>query len=354
MDVEEKYMRRCLQLARNGMRCAAPNPMVGAVLVADNQIVGEGYHVKCGTAHAEVNAIASVRDPEVLKKSTLYVSLEPCSHYGKTPPCADLIIEKGIPRVVVGCLDPFVHVSGRGVRKLQEAGVEVKVGVCEAECLELNKYFITFHRKKRPYITLKWAQSADGFIDAHRDSIEDGAPVTFSTPETRMRVHRLRSEHQAIMVGTRTALLDNPTLSVRHWSGSSPLRITVDRKGILPSDLKLFDGSQPTRVYTECPETAPYAHNPNVTCVTLRPDEEVLTQIMADLYQEGIQSLLVEGGSRLLESFFARGLWDEAFVEQSPFELGSGVKAPERPMEGFRMGTFDVSGQKILWMRTLK
>ena len=347
-------MRRCLQLARNGMRNVAPNPMVGAVLVADGEIVGEGYHVKCGTAHAEVNAIASVRDPEVLKKSTLYVSLEPCSHYGKTPPCADLIIEKGIPRVVVGCLDPFVHVSGRGVRKLQEAGVDVKVGVCEAECLELNKHFITFHRKKRPYITLKWAQSFDGYIDALRNSAEEGAPVTFSTPETRMRVHRLRSEHQAIMVGTRTALLDNPTLTVRHWSGSSPLRITVDRKGILPPGLNLFDGSQPTRVYTETLQKTSYACNPNVTCVALRPDEDVLMQIMADLYQEGVQSLLVEGGSRLLESFFAKGLWDEAFIEQSPIELGGGVKAPVCPKEGFCIDTIKVLGRKILRMRALK
>ena len=347
-------MRRCLQLARNGMRNAAPNPMVGAVLVVDDQIVGEGYHVKCGMAHAEVNAIASVRDPELLKKSSLFVSLEPCSHYGKTPPCADLIIEKGIPRVVVGCLDPFVYVSGRGVRKLQEAGVDVKVGVCEAECLELNKHFITFHRKKRPYITLKWAQSSDGYIDALRNSAKDGAPVIFSTPETRMRVHRLRSEHQAIMVGTRTALLDNPTLTVRHWSGPSPLRLTVDRKGVLPFDLNLFDGSQPTRVYTESPQTVSYAYNPNVTCVPLRPDEDVLMQIMSDLYQEGVQSLLVEGGSRLLESFFANGLWDEAFIEQSPVELGGGVKAPVCPVEGFRTDTIDISGRKILRMRALK
>lgn len=248
MTIDEKYMRRCIQLARNGICHTAPNPMVGAVIVRDGKIIGEGYHVRCGEGHAEVNAIASVKDESLLKEATIYVSLEPCSHYGKTPPCADLIIRKGIPRVVVGCVDPFSLVAGRGIQKLRDAGIEVTVGVLEKECRELIRAFITFNVKKRPYITLKWAQSADGFIDIRRD---EGAPVRLSTPLSILAVHKMRAEQKAILVGRRTALLDNPSLTVREWYGQNPLRLVIDRQLTLPPHLHLFDGSTPTLVFTE-------------------------------------------------------------------------------------------------------
>ena len=299
-----KYMCRCLQLARCGEMGAAPNPMVGAVIVCDGRIIGEGYHRRCGGAHAEVNAIASVRQPELLRRSTMYVSLEPCAHFGKTPPCADLIIERRIPRVVVGCRDSFAKVNGLGIRKLQEAGVEVEVGVLEAECQRLNRRFFTFHREHRPWVTLKWAQTADGYIDRERSEEE---PLHISTPLTQALAHRLRATHQAILVGTRTALLDNPSLTTRAWPGPNPLRLTIDRHHVLPPTLRLFDASAPTHVYTT----------------------GNLPEILADLHARGIQSLLVEGGRALLQSFIDEGLWDEARVETAPWALDDGVAAPK-------------------------
>lgn len=322
MKEEEKYMQRCIQLARNGLCNAAPNPMVGAVIVCDGKIIGEGYHVRCGEAHAEVNAIRSVKDPSLLKRATIYVSLEPCSHYGKTPPCADLIIEKQIPRIVIGCQDPFAKVAGRGIQKLKDAGREVVVGVLEAECRQLIRRFITFHTQRRPYITLKWAESADKYIDLLR---EGGSPVILSSPLTSMLVHKKRAEHSAIMVGTRTAELDNPSLTVRQWYGRSPVRIVLDRKLSLSPTLHLFDGSMPTLVFTE----SPHESKPNVEYIPTDYWLDVLPQIMETLYTRGLQSLMVEGGSTLLQSFIDAGLWDEAFVEEAPSSLLSGVKAPE-------------------------
>lgn len=301
---DEKYMRRCIQLAYNGLCNTAPNPMVGAVIVHNGQIIGEGYHVRCGQAHAEVNAIRSVKNPDLLKESTIYVSLEPCAHYGKTPPCADLIIEKQIPRIVIGCQDPFAKVAGKGIQKLRDAGREVIVGVLEEECLQLNRRFITFHTRKRPFITLKWAESADGFIDRLRT---EGTPTILSSPLTGMLVHKLRTEHAAILIGTDTARLDNPRLNVRHWYGSTPVRITIDRHHRLSQDLNLFDGSQPTLVYVK----------------------ENLSEILKDLYERQLQSLLVEGGRQLLQSFINAGLWDEIIVEETSLILGEGVKAPQ-------------------------
>ncbi len=319
---KEKYMRRCIQLARNGLCNAAPNPMVGAVIVCDGKIIGEGYHVRCGEAHAEVNAIRSVKDSSLLKRSTIYVSLEPCSHYGKTPPCADLIIEKQIPRIIIGCQDPFSKVAGRGIRKLKDAGREVTVGVLEDECRHLIRRFVTFHKLRRPYITLKWAESADGYIDLQRDG---GTPVLFSTPLTSMLVHKKRAEHAAILVGTRTAELDNPSLTVRNWHGTSPLRLTIDLNQRLSPTLQLFDGSVPTLVFTGQPHPA----SPNLEYIPTDLSQDLLPQIMQTLYERSIQSLLVEGGSILLQSFIDAGLWDEAFVEESPIRLRSGVKSPE-------------------------
>ena len=319
---EEKYMRRCIELAKNGLCNVAPNPMVGAVIVCDGCIIGEGYHVRCGEAHAEVNAIRSVKDESLLKRSTIYVSLEPCSHYGKTPPCADLIIEKQIPRIVIGCRDPFSKVAGRGIQKLQNAGREVIVGVLEEECLHLIRRFITFNTLRRPFITLKWAESADRFIDIERI---DGNPVLLSSPLTSMLVHKKRAENTAIMVGRRTALLDNPSLTVRNWYGRNPIRIVLDRNLSLPNDLQIFNGEVPTLVFTE----KEHPEEKSVSYITIDFGHNPLKLIMEELYPRNIQSLLVEGGSQLLQSFIDNELWDEAYIEKCPKRLYSGVKAPE-------------------------
>ena len=326
MVVEEKYMARCIELARGGEGNTAPNPMVGAVIVHKGKIIGEGFHRKCGEAHAEVNAVASVRDEALLRDSTIYVSLEPCSHYGKTPPCAELIIKKGIPRVVVGTLDPFPEVSGRGVRMLREAGVEVVTGVLEEEARTLNPAFMTFQIRKRPYVYLKWAQSADGFMDVRREDATE-SPVLLSSAETRRRVHRLRSEVAAIMVGTRTALLDNPSLTVRHWAGQSPVRVVLDRTLKLPAGSHLLDGMVRTLVFT----AAEVESRPNVEYVQIDFEQEVLPQVLQYLYEQNLNSLMVEGGAGLLDSFLDAGLWDEAWVETAPAVLGAGVKAPAVP-----------------------
>ena len=319
---EEKYMRRCIELAANGLCNVAPNPMVGAVIVCDGRIIGEGYHIRCGEAHAEVNAIRSVKDESLLQRSTIYVSLEPCSHYGKTPPCADLIIEKQIPRIVIGCQDPFSKVAGRGIQKLRDAGREVIVGVLEKECQHLIRRFITFNTLHRPFITLKWAESADHFIDIERTN---GKPVILSSPLSSMLVHKKRAEADAIMVGRRTALLDNPSLTVRNWYGHNPIRIVLDRSLSLPNDLQIFDGDIPTLIFTEKKRS----EEKNITYITIDFSHNPLIQIMEELYQRKIQSLLVEGGSQLLQSFIDNGLWDEAFIEKGPSRLYSGVKAPE-------------------------
>lgn len=319
---EEKYMWRCIQLAQNGLCNTPPNPMVGAVIVHAGKIIGEGYHICYGGPHAEVNAIRAVKDQALLKHSTIYVSLEPCSHYGKTPPCADLILEKGIPHIVIGCQDPFSKVSGRGIQKLQNAGRKVTVGILEKECRHLIRRFVTFQTKHRPYITLKWAESKDRFIDLCR---EDGSPIIFSTPLTAMLAHKRRAEHTAIIVGTHTARLDNPSLTVRNWYGNSPVRILLDRELNLPPSLHLFDGAKPTLVFTGKPHES--SHNLNY--IPINYEQAVLPQIMQTLHECGLQSLLVEGGSELLQSFIDEDLWDEAFVEESPTLLFSGIQAPK-------------------------
>lgn len=333
MEFKEIYMDRCLQLAHNGVLTTAPNPMVGAVIVWQDQIIGEGYHIRCGEGHAEVNAIASVKRPELLRESTMYVSLEPCAHYGKTPPCADLIVEKQIPRVVIGCRDPFAKVAGRGIQKLLDAGIEVVVGVKEKECLELNKHFLTFHQYKRPFITLKWAESADRYMDAPRKDDQQQAYV-FSTPETTTLVHKRRAEHQAILIGGGTAIKDNPSLNVRHWGGKSPLRLVVDTHGALPENLKLLgDSLAPTRIYTFNPQMDEQTDSSLVSVKVLSRGENLLAQILEDLHQNNILSLLVEGGAETLKQFLEQDLWDEIYIERSPVCLKEGTKAPEIPMQ---------------------
>lgn len=303
MNFNELYMRRCIELAQLGRMHAAPNPMVGAVIVHSDRIIGEGYHAVCGKAHAEVNAINSVKpaDRQLLSDSTLYVSLEPCSHYGKTPPCARLIIKTGIPRVVVGCVDPFAKVQGRGITMLREAGIEVEVGVLEAECRALNRRFITAQTLHRPYITLKWARSADGFIDGWREDGSQGA-AQISTPWSLMRVHQLRAMNQAILVGHNTLRMDHPQLNVRHWASiNQPIRVVLGR---------VAEEELPTGWLA-------YAD---------------ISTALSELYHMGVQSVLVEGGQQTLQSFIDQGLWDEAYVEYSPTTLGSGVPEPRMPV----------------------
>ena len=300
-EENEKWMRRCIRLALNGAQNAAPNPMVGAVIVHEGKILGEGYHICCGKAHAVVNAINAVKPAErhLLRESTIYVSLEPCAHYGRTPPCAELIVRTGIPRVVIGCKDPFAKVAGRGIEILRNAGVEVTVGVLEQECLHLNRAFITAQTKGRPFITLKWACSADGFIGAWNDDAP--APVAISTPLSLLRVHHLRVAHQAILVGHRTLLSDNPSLTVRHWIGRQPVRIVLGRvaEGELPAGFEAFAD---------------------------------IDTMLTSLHRRGIQSLLVEGGQQTLQSFIDLGLWDEAWEEVSDKVLGEGIPVPKMPV----------------------
>jgi len=294
-------MRRCIQLAKNGQQNAKPNPMVGAVIVSrDGRIIGEGYHVRCGEGHAEVNAFASVSadDEQLLPEATIYVSLEPCSHYGKTPPCADLIIKKGVKRVVVGCIDPFAEVQGRGIQKLRDAGITVEVGVLEAECQALNRRFFTFHREQRPYIILKWAQTANGFIDDHFK------PTQISSPFTKMLSHKLRAEEDAILVGRVTEERDRPQLNVREWAGQDPKRLVID-----------------------------HAHPLN----------------MESLYAHHIQSLIVEGGAETLRSFLVQNLWDEIRVEtNTKMTVGDGTRAPQIPKNAVVVSSADYDGHTVI------
>ena len=299
--------------------------MVGAVIVCDERIIGEGYHVRAGLPHAEVNAVNSVREKDIplLSRSTIYVSLEPCSHYGKTPPCCDLIIARGIPRVVIATTDFNAQVNGGGIARMRAAGIEVVVGLLEAESRRMNRAFFTFHTQRRPAVTLKWAQSADGFMDCVRDC---GSPVRFSNSVSQVAVHRLRAAHDAILVGTRTALLDNPSLDIRCWTGRAPLRLVIDRDGKLPQSLKLFDGSSQTLRFTS---DVKCFSGKNIEQVVLDFSRDIVPQILDSLYLRGVGSLLVEGGAFLLNSFIEAGLWDTARVETNgSVRLHTGVPAP--------------------------
>jgi diaminohydroxyphosphoribosylaminopyrimidine deaminase/5-amino-6-(5-phosphoribosylamino)uracil reductase len=322
---DEKYMQRCLDLALMGHGNTFTNPMVGAVLVYNGTIIGEGYHRKYGEQHAEANAINSVRDKYLLKKSTLYVNLEPCSHSGKTPPCSELIIKNNISRIVIGTIDPNSIVSGKGVKKLRDHGVEVITGVLAAEAVKLNKSFFTYYNKKRPYIILKWAQSNDGFIDIDRNSKHKDEISWISNKTSRILVHKWRSEEHSILVGTTTALLDDPHLNTRYWTGNNPVRIVLDRSLRLPGTLKLFDGTLKTLVFTEKDAIS----SDNKEYIRVDFNVRLLEQVLNTLYKREIQSVIVEGGKMLIESFIRSNLWDEARIFIGNIGFRSGINAPE-------------------------
>lgn len=342
MEINVAYMARALQLARGGMGHVSPNPMVGAVIVHNGQVIGEGWHRRYGGPHAEVRAVESVADEGLLADSTMYVTLEPCSHYGKTPPCAKLIIDKKIPRVVVATLDPFVKVSGRGVAMLRDAGVEVEVGLMEREARELNRRFFTAHTLGRPYVMLKWAQSADGYLDARREE-ENAEPLKFSTPLTLAMMHAERSRYDAIMVGAGTVMADNPSLSVRLVAGEQPLKVVVDRRGSVAAESAVF----------AC-EGIIYCgpQRDDIRCKSIVYDYgKPLGTLLSELYGMGITSLMVEGGATLITSFENEDLWDECRVEISPIKLGTkGVARVEMP-RGIVVSEIDIDGRKIVNIR---
>jgi len=331
MAAHETYMAECLALAAHGAGNAAPNPMVGAVIVHRDRIIGRGFHEQFGGPHAEVNAVRSTADSALLRESTLYVSLEPCCHFGKTPPCTDLIIGAQIPRVVVGVTDPFAAVSGGGIKKLRAAGIEVVENILAAECAELNRRFFTFHREQRPYVVLKWAETGDGFI-----ARADGSSKWISGETARTEVHRWRAEEAAIMVGARTAAIDDPALTVRGVTGKNPLRIVVDSAAALAPTLQLFDRSTPTVVFNTVRESV----EPNLEYVRLSPPLAP-RGMLAELHRRGVLSVLVEGGSALLTSFIESGLWDEARIFTNPtVTFETGLAAPVMRVQPRRTESF--------------
>ncbi|TSJ47569.1 bifunctional diaminohydroxyphosphoribosylaminopyrimidine deaminase/5-amino-6-(5-phosphoribosylamino)uracil reductase RibD [Fluviicola chungangensis] len=322
MSSDEKYMLRALQLAKLGGVATESNPMVGAVIVLNDTIIGEGYHQKYGEAHAEVNAVNSVEDKSLLKEATIYVTLEPCSHFGKTPPCADLLIRSEFKRVVIAQIDPFSEVSGRGIEKLKNAGIQVDCGILEKEARELNKRFITFHTKKRPYITLKWAQTKDGFIDRDRFSENQAGINWISQPETQVVTHRIRSTEQAILVGWRTIQNDNPSLTTRAFKGPDPLRIIIDPQLQAPKEASVFTDGRKTLVINSLEDKE--VNNLRF----IRLNDLTPESILNTLFQLGINSVLIEGGANTLTRFIKSDLWDEALIITGNQEFKEGLKAP--------------------------
>lgn len=318
-------MKRCLELASKGLTHVAPNPMVGCVIVHNNRIIGEGFHQQYGEAHAEVNAINSVRDKKLLKEATLYVNLEPCSHHGKTPPCAELIARMGIPKVYIGCQDSFSEVSGRGIERLRQAKIDVHVGIMEKESRALNRRFFTFHEKNRPYIILKWAQTIDGYMDVIRKPQDPIGTNWITHTNLKMPVHKWRAEEDAIMVGGMTAFNDNPHLGTREWYGENPLRILVNQDMDLPRDLQIFDESIPTIIFTQHPKV----DRPNLKCIYTDFTKNPLEQILQKLHEMEVQSVLIEGGQMLLQTFIDADIWDETRVLVGDKSFGKGLAAPK-------------------------
>ncbi len=323
--MHEKYIQRCIQLAKNGLGTTYPNPLVGSVVMHNNKVIGEGWHYQSGQPHAEVNAINSVKDTSLLKEATIYVSLEPCSHHGKTPPCSDLIIEKGIKKVVIGTIDTFTKVSGSGIQKLMNAGCDVIVGVLEKECQELNKRFFTFHNKKRPYIVLKWAETRDGFIAPKVSKKRE--PVWITNTESRQLVHKWRAEEQAILVGSTTVIKDNPSLTTRDWPGQHPTRIVIDRSNNIPANSSVLDNKTDTIIITSEKNKK---NNTDLTIyATVSTTNNIAEEICSILYRHNIQSVIVEGGQQTINAFINKKLWDEArvFIGNTTFEAG--IEAPK-------------------------
>jgi len=338
MNIHKKYLYECLKLAQLGFGNVAPNPMVGCVIVHENEVIGQGYHEKYGENHAEVNAINSVEDKKLLKESTLYVNLEPCAHHGKTPPCSDLIIKYQIPKVVVGCIDTFSEVAGKGIEKMKAAGIDVLVGILEKEALTLNKRFFTFQNKKRPYIILKWAQTSDGFIDIDRSDKKNNSQNNWiTTPASKQLVHQWRSEEQAILIGTNTALNDNPQLNVREVEGKNPLRIVLDLTLRLPQHLNVFDQSIPTLIINQIKNESLN----NLEFIKIDNQKNLIKQIFEVLYHKNIQSLIVEGGTQLLNTFIENTIWDEARVFTGDKKFERGLKAPSINKTVLNMIRFD-------------
>ena len=340
MILDTIFISRCLELAQNGSGQTAPNPMVGAVLVYEEKIIGEGFHHSFGEHHAEVNAInQSIEkgNEHLLNKSVLYVNLEPCSHSGKTPPCTDLIIKHRIPKVVIGCKDPFPEVNGRGIKKLLDAGIKVETGILEKESLELNRRFITFHIKKRPFIILKFAQTSNHYIAPIQNTSKK-----ISNEYTDILVHKWRSEEAAIMVGTKTAELDNPLLTVRKWQGKNPLRVVIDRNLRLPKNINLFDRSSSTLVFNEIKNDI----EKNIEFIRIDFNENVIAKIISSLYERKILSLMVEGGRNLLSQFIENNLWDEARIITSDKFFAEGIRSPD--IHGRVISASKVTGDNIV------
>jgi len=341
MQNEEFFMQRCIELASKAMGYASPNPMVGSVIVYNNKIIGEGYHEKYGSHHAEVNAINSVKDKSLLFKSTLYVNLEPCAHFGKTPPCSDLIIQNKIPEVVIGCVDTFSEVSGKGIERMRSVGIDVKVGVLENESRELNKRFFTFHEKKRPYIILKWAESKDGFIAPKNHT----KPFWMTSIESKKLVHKWRAEEDAILVGRITAEKDNPSLTVREVEGSNPIRIVIDKDLKLSADFNLFNNDAKTIIFNQTKSVENNSNN------YIKINFNNLTKnILQELHKQNIQSIIIEGGTKTLQSFIDKNLWDEARIFTTKKTLTEGVKPPT--IEGEIISEDETGGDrfKILYV----
>lgn len=316
---DELFMQRAIDLAKLSLGSVSPNPLVGCVIVIENKIIGEGRHEVYGSAHAEVNAVASVRDKSLLKESTVYVNLEPCAHFGKTPPCADMLVSHQVKKVVIANTDPNPLVSGKGIQKLQAAGIEIVTNVLGQKGRELNKRFFTFMERKRPYIILKWAQTVDGFI-----ARENFDSKWISNEHSRKLVHKWRSEEDAVLVGSGTALHDNPALTVRDWLGRNPVRVVIDRYGKLPKTLTLFDGSQKTICYNTVRNEA----QENLVFVKL-DGQSFIEELITDLFKRNIQSVIIEGGSTTLQQFINNGLWDEARTFTAPEKFESGISAPK-------------------------
>ncbi len=340
-------MQRCLELAIKGRARVKPNPMVGCVIVHNNKIIGESYHKEYGHAHAEVNAINSVKEKELLKESTLFVNLEPCAHHGKTPPCADLIVEKKLKRVVIGCKDSFAKVAGKGIERMRKAGIDVEVGVLEDKSIELNKAFFTYHSKKRPYIILKWAQTLDSYIDVIRKPNDPIGINWITHPNLRMIVHKWRSEESAIMVGAGTAINDNPRLDTREWYGKNPLRILISQYNKINFSSKLLDDSIPTIVFTD----KEVDNNSKTEFINIDFHNETIKQVLDILYIREIQSIIVEGGQQLLQSFIDEKLWDEARVLIGDKTFGDGLSAPK--LINKHNNSFRISNDTIIYYNNI-